>query len=108
MSQRQNEGNIKSSSKTTATRYVNKIEVFLRKENQPYSERHIAERVFNLVSRKEGNIPASKKDLRELSHIKNALKILVKEKKIIESLIEDPKTKEQVMHYSITGWYATP
>jgi hypothetical protein len=36
------------------------------------------------------------------------LKILVKEKKIIESLIEDPKAKEQVMHYSTVGWYATP
>jgi hypothetical protein len=108
MSQRQNEENIRSSSKITASRYVKKIEVFLRKENQPYSEHRIAERVFNLVSRKEGNISASKKDLRELSHIRNALKILVREKKIIESLIEDPNTKEQVMHYSITGWYATP
>jgi hypothetical protein len=29
--------------------------------------------------------------------------MLVKEKKIIESLIEDPKTREQVMHYSIVG-----
>jgi hypothetical protein len=106
MSQRRNEDI--SSSKNIESRYVNKIETFLRRENQPYSERHIAERVFNLISRNEGNIPTSKEDLRELTHIRNALKILVGEKKIIESLIEDPQTKEQVLHYSVTGWYATP
>jgi hypothetical protein len=106
MSQRRNGENF-SSSQNTESRYINKIETFLRKENQPYSERHIAERVFNLIS-KDGSIPTSKKDLRELSRIRNALKILVKEKKIIESLVEDPRTKEQVLHYSIMGWYATP
>lgn len=102
MSQRRNEENFRPES-----RYINKIETFLRKENQPYSERHIAERVFNLIN-KDGSIPTSEKDLRELSRIRNALKILVKEKKIIESLVEDPRTKEQVLHYSIMGWYATP
>jgi hypothetical protein len=96
-----------SPSQNAESRYINKIETFLRKENQPYSERHIAERVFNLI-RKDGSIPTSKEDLRELSRIRNALKILVKEKKIIESLVEDPRTREQVLHYSITGWYATP
>jgi hypothetical protein len=107
MSQRQNGENVDSSMNAEA-RYATKIEAFLRKENQPFSERHIAERVFNHVAGKEGYIPASKGDLEKLSHIRNALKILVKEKKIIESLIEDPATKEQVMYYSITGWYATP
>jgi hypothetical protein len=106
MSQRRNEENF-SPSQNIEFRYINKIETFLRKENQPYSERRIAERVFNLIS-KNGSIPTSKKDLRELSRIRNALKILVKEKKIIESLVEDPRTKEQVLHYSIMGWYATP
>jgi hypothetical protein len=106
MGQRRNEEKFSPSQKAES-RYINKIETFLRKENQPYSERHIAERVFNLI-RKDGSIPTSKEDLRELSRIKNALKILVKEKKIIESLVEDPRTKEQVLHYSITGWYATP
>ena len=108
MDQKKSEEKDRSSSKIAATRYANKIEMFLRKENRPYSERRIAERVFNLVLGKEGNIPASKKDLRELSHIRNALKILVKDKKIIESLIEDPRIKEQGMHYSIVGWYSTP
>ena len=34
---------------------------------------------------KKGNIPTSKRDIRSLSNIKNALKILATEKKIIES-----------------------
>jgi hypothetical protein len=106
MSQRRNEENF-SPYQNAESRYIKKIETFLRKENQPYSERHIAERVFNLI-REDGSIPTSEEDLREISRIRNALKILVKEKKIIESLVEDPRTKEQVLHYSITGWYATP
>jgi hypothetical protein len=101
MSQEKNEEKIGSSPRITVTRYAKKIENFLRKENQPYSELHIAERVFNITLYKEGNIPTSEKDLRELSLIRNALKTLVEKKKIIESLIEDPETKEQVMHYSI-------
>jgi hypothetical protein len=108
MSQEKNEEKIRSSSRITATRYAKKIENFLRKENQPYSELRIAEQVFSITSYKEGNIPTSEKDLRELSLIRNALKILVEKKKIVESLIEDPETKEQVMHYSIMGWYVTP
>ena len=108
MSQEKNEEKIGPSPRITVTRYAKKIEDFLRKEKQPYSEFHIAERVFNLSLYKEGNIPTSEKDLRELSLIRNALKTLVEKKKIIESLIEDPETKEQVMHYSIVGWYVTP
>ena len=103
MSQKKNKENVRSSYQIIAARYADKIESFLRKENQPYSEGRIANLVFNIDLTKLGNIPTSKKDIRALSNIRNALKILVKEKKIIESLIEDPKTREQVMHYSIVG-----
>jgi len=103
MSQKKDKENVRSSYQIIAARYADKIERFLRKENQPYSEGRIANLVFNIDLTKLGNIPTSKKDIRALSNIRNALKILVKEKKIIESLIEDPKTKEQVMHYSIVG-----
>ena len=101
MSQRRNEENF-SPSQNTESRYKQNRDI-----PQPYSERHIAERVFNLIS-KDGSIPTSKKDLRELSRIRNALKILVKEKKIIESLVEDPRTREQVLHYSIMGVVRNP
>ena len=103
MSQKKNEKKVRFPYQIIAARYANKIESFLRRENQPYSERRIANLVFNIALTKGGNIPTSKKDIRSLSNIRNALKMLVKEKKIIESLIEDPKTREQVMHYSIVG-----
>jgi hypothetical protein len=107
MSQKKNKENIRSSYQIIAARYADKIESFLRKENQPYSEPRIAKLVFNIALTKGGNIPTSKRDIKSLSNIRNALKILVTEKKIIESLIEDPRTKEQVMHYSIVGNAAT-
>ena len=103
MTQKKNKEKVRSSYQIIAARYADKIESFLRKENQPYSEGRIANLVFNIDLTKLGNIPTSKKDIRALSNIRNALKMLVKEKKIIESLIEDPKTREQVMHYSIVG-----
>ena len=103
MSQKKNEKKVRSPYQIIASRYANKIEIFLRRENQPYSERRIANLVFNITLTTGWNIPTSKKDIRALSNIRNALKMLVKEKKIIESLIEDPKTREQVMHYSIVG-----
>jgi hypothetical protein len=107
MSQKKNKENVRSSYQIIAARYANQIESFLRKENQPYSEPRIAKLVFNIGLTKGGNIPTSKKDIKSLTNIKNALKILVTERKIIESLIEDPRTKEQVMHYSIVGNPAT-
>jgi hypothetical protein len=103
MTQKKNKEKVRSSYQIIAARYADKIESFLKKENQPYSEPRIAKLVFNIALTKKGNIPTSKRDIRSLSNIKNALKILVTEKKIIESLIEDPRTKEQVMHYSIMG-----
>jgi hypothetical protein len=107
MTQKKNKENIRSSYQIIAARYADKIESFLRKENQPYSEPRIAKLVFNIALTKGGNIPISKRDIKSLSNIRNALKILVTEKKIIESLIEDPRTKEQVMHYFIVGNAAT-
>jgi hypothetical protein len=85
MSQKKNKENAKSSYQIIAARYADKIESFLRKENQPYSEPRIAKLVFNIALTKKGNIPTSKKDIIALSNIRNALKILVTEKKIIES-----------------------
>ena len=73
MGQKKSEEKDRSPSKIAVTRYANKIEMFLRKENRPYSERRIAERVFNLVLGKEGNIPASKKDISGSCHILETL-----------------------------------
>ena len=56
----------------------------------------MAEHVFNIKIRKD-NHPSLNEDLEKLT-IKDASKVLVKEKKVIESLFEDPSTKEQKMH----------
>jgi hypothetical protein len=86
--------------KKSIAKYKNSIEHFLKKENKPYSQLQIAEELFDIPLRKEGNVPSSKEELLKLSQIKDALKILTKERKIIGSLIEDPTTKEEVMSYS--------
>ena len=86
--------------KKSITKYKNSIEHFLKKENKPYSQLQIAEELFDIPLRKEGNVPSSKEELLKLSDIKDALKILTNERKIIGSLIEDPITKEEVMCYS--------
>lgn len=91
-----------SAAKKSITKYKNSIEHFLQKENKPYSQLQIAEELFDIPLRKEGNIPSST-ELLKLSYITAALKILTKERKVIGSLIEDPVTKEEVMCYSISG-----
>jgi hypothetical protein len=97
-------------SKVTSNRvieeYAKNIQDFLGVQNAPYSEKQIAEQVFGIKN--EDNIPHSKEDLSNLSDLKTALKLLVREKKIVEALIEDPDTQEQLMYYSVSGWYATP
>ena len=63
MSQKKNEKKVRSPYRIIAARYANKIESFLRRENQPYSERRIANLVFNIALTKGGNIPTSKRIL---------------------------------------------
>jgi hypothetical protein len=63
-----------------------------KKETKPYSQQ-IAEELFDIPIRKEGNVPSSKEELLKLSYIKDALKILTRERKVIGFLIEDPITK---------------
>ena len=98
----------KFATKSAIAKYRKLIEDFLKIENKPYSELQIAERLFDIHIRKEGNIPSSAEELLKLSCIKDALKILTKERTVIGSLIEDPITKEQVMCYSASGRYPSP
>lgn len=86
--------------KKSITKYKNSIEHFLKKANKPYSQLQIAEELFDIPLRKEGNVPSSNEQLLKLSYIKDALKTLTQERKIIGSLIEDPIIKEEVMCYS--------
>jgi hypothetical protein len=75
-----------SEAKASITKYKNLVEDFLKRENKPYSQLQLAEELFNIPLRKEGNVPSSK--------------VLMKEGKVIGSLIEDPITNEEVMYYS--------
>lgn len=90
----------KQSGAAAITKYKNSIEDFLKKENKPYSQLQLAEELFDIPLRKEGNVPSSKEELLKLGHIDDALKVLMKEGKVIGSLIEDPITNEEVMSYS--------
>ncbi len=97
----------KKKSKTTAIKeYGQKIEAFLLKhKDRSYSELQIAKQVLGV---KTGKFPSSQEQLIKLSHVNDALKLLLHKGKVKTVLIEDPVTKEQVMHYSIIGWYVTP
>ena len=92
--------------KMSVPEYRMLIEDFLKKENKPYSEHHVREKLFDI--RINEGIPSSAEELLTLSRIKEALKSLTREQKISGSLIEDPITKEQVMYYSTSGHYAGP
>lgn len=92
-----------SEAKASITKYKNLIEDFLKKENKPYSQLLLAEELFDIPLRKEGNIPSSTEELLKLSYVDDALKILMKEGKVIGSLIEDPITNEEVMYYSYSS-----
>jgi hypothetical protein len=89
-----------SEAKASITKYKNLVEDFLKRENKPYSQLQLAEELFNIPLRKEGNVPSSTQELLKLSHLDDALKVLMKEGKVIGSLIEDPITNEEVMYYS--------
>ena len=81
--------------------YSKKIETFLVKNRGKfYSELQIAEKVFGLKLGKDGDIPKSQKQMQKLSDIRNTLKLLMTQKKLIGSLLEDPHTRESMMRYS--------
>jgi NurA-like 5'-3' nuclease len=84
-----------------------RIEEFLQKQDAPYSERKLIEELFS-IRITEQDLPKSQEDLGKLIRIRHALKKLVEEKRIFATNLEDPNTKESVLHYSAKGWYATP
>lgn len=88
-------------------KYASKIEKTLRKTRSPYSESRLVEELFNIKLKREGYIPESK-EVERLKKIREALKLLMDEKKVIGVTLEDPVTREQILHYSSSGWYATP
>ncbi|MEO9320496.1 MAG: hypothetical protein ABI361_07470 [Nitrososphaera sp.] len=80
---------------------------FLRTKGVPYSEPRLIHELFG-VKEEDEEIPISPDELASLRRIKEILRQLVKEKKIFAANLEDADTKEQVIHYSAKGWFATP
>lgn len=83
--------------------YSQKIEDFLIKHNsESYSEFQIAEQVFGLKMSKDDDLPNSGEELAILSHVRDALKLLMTEQKVRASLLEDFHTMRNIMQYSAT------
>jgi len=67
----------------------------------------LIEEIFGIKLSDE-NLPKSEEDVKKLAGIKEAIRNLVKEKRIFAANFDDPDTKEEVMHYSAKGWFETP
>jgi len=80
--------------------YTTLIERYLKNETVSHSESDIAKEVLKVVLDTDDDIPSSTKDLDKLTEIKESLRMLVSQKKIFQSLVLDPETKEETMYYS--------
>lgn len=96
-----------SNKATDSSAEEDKILEFLQKQKAPYSEPRLIEELFNMKLAEE-KIPTTQDDLEKLIKIRNALRKLVEEKKVFAANLEDPYTKESVLHYFVEGWHATP
>src|SRR5213593_4226334 len=92
---------------TDIKRYADKIEKFLKRAKNPYSEATLADELFGIPLKKEGYVPKSN-EVKKLKAMKEALRHLMDEKIVVGATLEDPTSNEQILHYSISGWYATP
>jgi|RhiMethySRZTD1v2_1073278.scaffolds.fasta_scaffold852881_2 hypothetical protein len=80
--------------------YARLIERYLANETVPHSESEIAKAVLKVALDTDDDIPSSAKDLDKLTEIKESLRMLISQKKIFQSLILDPQTKEETVYYS--------
>ena len=81
-------------------KYATLIERYLENETVPHSESEIAKEVLKVALDTDDDIPSSTKDLYTLTEIKESLRMLVSQKKIFQSLVLDPNTKEETVYYS--------
>ncbi len=84
-----------------------KIQEFLRNQQAPYSEPRLIEEIFK-INMTDEEIPKTQDELEKVIKIRNALKKLIQEKRVFVANVEDPNTKESVLHYSAEGWHVTP
>lgn len=103
MSEKQQNGDLKLNDqrKENVNRYASLIERYLKNETMMHSESGIAKRVLKVTLETKDDIPASANDLYKLAEIRESLRMLVAQRKIVQTLVQDPLTKEETMYYVI-------
>ena len=103
MSEKQQNGDLKLNDqrKENVNRYASLIERYLKNETMMHSESEIAKRVLKVTLETKDDIPASANDLYRLAEIRESLRMLVAQRKIVQTLVQDPLTKEETMYYVI-------
>jgi hypothetical protein len=96
--------NIDSEKKTEArkdniSRYAELIEQYLKGQIIPHSESDIIKEVLKIKLDTDDDIPSSKHDLGMLAEIRGSLRVLVSQRKVFQTLVLDPQTKEQTAYY---------
>jgi hypothetical protein len=96
--------NIDSEKKTEAkedeiSRYAELIEQYLKGQNIPHSESDIIKEVLKIKLDTDDDIPSSNHDLDMLAEIRGSLRTLVSQRKVFQTLVLDPQTKEQTAYY---------
>lgn len=80
--------------------YAALIERYLKNETISHSESDIAKEVLKVALDTNDDIPSSTRDLDKLTEIKESLRMLVSQRKLFQSLVQDPYTKEETAYYS--------
>lgn len=80
--------------------YAALIERYLKNETASHSESDIAREVLKVALDTDDDIPSSTKDLDKLTEIKESLRMLVLQRKIFQSIVQDLETKEETVYYS--------
>lgn len=79
--------------------YAQLIEQYLKGQVIPHSESDISKEVLKIKLDTDDDIPSSKHDLEKLAEIRGALRTLVSQRRVFQTLVLDPQTKEQTPYY---------
>lgn len=86
-------------SEDNISRYAEPIEQYLKGQIIPHSESDIIKEVLEIKLDTDDDIPSSKHDLDMLAEIRGSLRTLVSQRKVFQTLVLDPQTKEQTAYY---------
>jgi hypothetical protein len=86
-------------SKNIVSVYAQPIEQYLKGQVIPHSESDIIKEVLKIKLDTDDDIPSSKQDLEKLAEIRGALRTLVSQRRVFQTLVLDPQTKEQTPYY---------